>query len=115
MSSRVMYIELKKDGVRGTARIGRVTFSKNSLYGTTVFVDEDCRKEYWRKIRGMPESVSNTSYRSPGKSERERDSQEKAARRRNMDRRWRPTRHRAPGEAEQNDDHAKADEESDDA
>jgi hypothetical protein len=34
MKTRVMYIERKDDGVNGSARIGRVTFSKSgrSLY-----------------------------------------------------------------------------------
>jgi hypothetical protein len=30
MNSRIMYIELKADGVTGPARIGRVTFSKSA-------------------------------------------------------------------------------------
>ncbi len=135
MKSRVMYIELKVDGVRGPARIGRVELSKtgktlyysgrklaplkghglkanyfdtqtleefwisgpkangaDSLYGATVDVDEDCRKEYWEDIRKEPKRVLSASYRSPGSSKKERGSQEKAARRRNMDRRWLPAR-----------------------
>src|SRR5262245_51523015 len=109
MNSRVMYIELKSDNVRGPARIGRVEFSQtgktlyyagrklaplkghglkanyfdsetleefwisgpradgtDSLYGATVEIDEDCRKEYWRYIRKQPNLVSSTSYKSPG-------------------------------------------------
>ena len=136
MSSRLMYIELKADGVRGPGRIGRVELSKtgktlyysgrklaplkgrglkanyfdtktleefwisgpktdgtDSLYGATIAIDEDCRKDYWRVIRKEPEHVASTSYRSPGSSKRQRDSQEKAARRRNMDRRWQPARY----------------------
>jgi hypothetical protein len=135
MKPRLMYIELKTDGVSGPARIGRVEFSKtgatlyyrgrtfaplkghalkanyfdtqtleefwisgprrdgrDSLYATTVDVDEDSREEYWRDIRGKPEAIQIPSFKSPGKSERERDSQQKAARRRNMDRRWQPAR-----------------------
>jgi hypothetical protein len=135
VNPRVMYIELKADGVRGPARIGRVEFSqtgktlyyagrklsplkgralkanyldretreefwisapradgRDSLYGATVEVDEDCRKEYWRQIRKQPTLASNTSYKSPGNSKRERGKQEKAVRRRNMDRRWKPAR-----------------------
>jgi hypothetical protein len=136
MNSRVMYIELKVDGVRGPARIGRVEFSKSgktlyysgrklaplkghglranyfdtetleefwisgpktngtdSLSGATVAIDEDCRKEYWRDIRKKPDLLSDASFRSPGSSQKDRDSREKAARRRNMDRRWPPARH----------------------
>ena len=137
-----MYIELKKDSVRGPARIGRVAFSKtgrrlyyagrtlaplkgrglkanyfdtqtseefwisgpradgrDSLYATTVAVDEDARKEYWRDLRGMPAGALSPSYKSPGKSKRERGGQETAARRRNMDRRWQPPRIEAKRES----------------
>jgi hypothetical protein len=147
MRSRLMYIELKQDGLRGPARIGRVQSSKtgrtlyysgrtfaplkghalkanyfdtetleefwisgpradgrDSLYATAVDIDEDCRREYWRDVRGQPECASSASYRSPGKSERTRDSQEKGVRRRNMDRRWRPTRFEPRGEPEQDED-----------
>ena len=143
MNSRVMYIELKADGVRGPARIGRVEFSQtgktlyysgrklaplkgdglkanyfdsetleefwisgpradgtDSLYGATVEIDEDCRKEYWRDIRKQPQLASSTSYRSPGSSKRERGKQEKAARRRRMDRRWLPSRYEPPRQTE---------------
>ena len=79
MNSPVMYVELKADGT-------------DSLYGATVGIDEDCRKEYWRDIRKKPERISSASYRSPGSSKKERDAQEKGARRRNMDRRWQPAR-----------------------
>ncbi len=146
MNSRVMYIELKRDGIRGSGRIGRVAFSKtgktlyyagrtlaplkghalkanyfdtetreefwisgprtdgrDSLYATTVDVDEDCRKEYWRDIRGLPGRVSSATYRSAGKSGRKRDSQEKGARRRNMDRRWQPARFQRACDPEQHD------------
>jgi hypothetical protein len=135
MKTRLMYIELKRDGLRGPARIGRVAFSKtgktlyyagrtlarltgfalkanyfdtqtseelwvsgprtdgrDSLYPTTIEIDEDAREEYWREIRGQSGSVLTASYKSPGKSARERDTQEKAVRRRNMDRRWQPRR-----------------------
>ena len=135
MKSRLMYVELKTDGVTGPARIGRVGFSKtgatlyyrgrtlvplkghalkanyfdtqtleefwisgprkdgrDSLYSTTVEVDEDSREEYWRDIRQTPQAILTPSFKSPGKSERERDSQQKASRRRSMDRRWQPAR-----------------------
>jgi len=142
MKSRLMYIELKKDGVRGPGRIGRVAFSKtgsrlyyagrtlaplkgrglktnyfdtqtseefwisgpradgrDSLYAATVAIDEDARKEYWRDLRGMPADALRPSYKSPGKSNRERGAVEKAVRRRDMDRRWRPPRLEATGES----------------
>jgi hypothetical protein len=142
MKSRLMYIELKTDSVRGPARIGRVAFSKtgrslyyagrtfarvsgralkanyfdtqtseefwisgpradgrDSLYATTVAIDEDARKEYWRDVRGMPAGALRPSYKSPGKSKQERDALEKAARRRNMDRRWQPARFEAGRES----------------
>ena len=154
MKSRVMYIELKADGVRGPARIGRVALSKtgrtlhyagrklaplkghglkanyfdtatmeefwisgpkadgtDALYGATVEIDEDCRKAYWRDIRKQPEQAASPSYRSPGSSKKERGAQEKAVRRRNMDRRWQPARYEprrraavAVGDAEQAED-----------
>jgi hypothetical protein len=146
MNSRLMYIELKADGVRGAGRIGRVEFSKtgktiyysgrklaplkghglkanyfdtetleefwvsgpkvdgtDSLYGATIAIDEDCRKEYWRVIRKKPEYAASASYRSPGSSKRERDSQEKAIRRRNMDRRWQPARYQRRRQTEGDD------------
>ena len=136
-----MYIELKEDGLRGPARIGRVCFSKtgktlyysgrtlvplngralkanyfdgetyeefwisgprldgcDALYPTTVEIDEDSREEYWREIRRQPDNVSATSYKSPGKSVRDRAKQEKAIRRREMDRRWMPPRLEFDGE-----------------
>jgi len=36
MKSRIMYIECKPDGIRGEARIGRVTFSKT---GRSMYYD----------------------------------------------------------------------------
>ena len=65
---------------------------QDSLYPGMVEIDEDARKEYWRDVRGRPEDVTKGSYRSPGKSKRARDAQEKGARRRNMDRRRLPPR-----------------------
>ncbi len=142
MNSRVMYIELKKDGLRGPARIGRVATSKSgktlyyagrtlaplkghglkanyfdvktleefwisgptadgsdSLYPTTVEIDEDARDEYWRGLRSQSEGVRSPSYKSQGRSRRERSQQEKAVRRRNMDRRWQPVRFRVTEES----------------
>lgn len=39
----------------------------DSLYKTTVFVDEDIRKDYWTDIRGMPERQNQESFTSTGK------------------------------------------------
>jgi hypothetical protein len=132
MKPRLMYIELKEDGLRGRGRIGRVSFSqtgrtiyyagrtlaamsgralkanyfdtqtleefwisrpradgRDSLFPTTVEVDDDSREEYWRDVRRTSDAPA--SYKSPGKARRERASLEKAVRRRDMDRRWRAT------------------------
>lgn len=72
---------------------------RDSLYATTVAIAEDARKEYWRDLRGMPAGALRPSYKSPGKSKQERDALEKAARRRNMDRRWQPARFEANRES----------------
>ncbi len=86
MRSRLMYIELKKDGVRGPARIGRGLKAN--------YVDTQTLEEFW--ISGP---------RADG-----RDTQEKGARRRNMDRRWQPGRFEAKREstveAGDSDEHA---------
>jgi hypothetical protein len=137
MKPRLMYIELKEDGLRGPARIGRVTLSQtgktlyydgrtlapmsgglkanyfdtntleqfwisgpradgcDSLYAATVDIDDDARSEYWRDIRKQPGHALERSYKSPGKSKKDRDAQEKGLRRRNMDRRWQPARFEA--------------------
>jgi hypothetical protein len=135
MKSRIMYVELKMDGLRGAGRIGRVAASKtgttlyyagrtlaplkgqalkanyfdtktleefwisgprldgcDSLHPATIEIDDDSREEYWREYRKTPNAVLSTSYRSPGKSKRERGQQETAVRRRDMDRRWRAPR-----------------------
>ena len=42
----------------------------DSLYGGTVEIDEDVRREYWTEIRGMPESADQERYASPGKYSR---------------------------------------------
>jgi hypothetical protein len=39
----------------------------DSLYGGTVQIDEDVRREYWTEIRGMPGKAAQKSYVSPGK------------------------------------------------
>jgi hypothetical protein len=58
---------------------------RDSLYSTTVEVDEDARDEYWRVLRAEPERVVNHSYKSLGRSKRERERQEQGVRRRRMD------------------------------
>lgn len=47
MQSKIMYIELKSDGLRGEGRIGLVTFSKsaNTLY---------YKDRVFKKAKGMP-------------------------------------------------------------
>jgi hypothetical protein len=75
MKSRIMYIEYKGDGLAGTARIGRVTFSKS---GKTVyyrgrslqtlsgrgykanFFDAETGERYW--ISGPQKDGQDTLY-----------------------------------------------------
>lgn len=133
MQSKIMYIELKTDGLRGKGRIGLVKFSKSgstlyyknrvfqknkgmplkanyfdessledfwissprkdgndSLFSSTVNVDEDVRIEYWEKIRKLPNLIENTAYKSVGKTKAEREKIEKGLRRRQMDNAWMP-------------------------
>lgn len=133
MNTKIMYIELKSDGLRGEGRIGRVQLSKtgktlyygertlvpakgsplkanyydqethedfwvsgakkdglDSLFSSTVYIDEDVRDEYWVSVRGVPEKVAEISYKSPGKSKEEREKIEKGLRRRQMDNAWMP-------------------------
>lgn len=40
------------------------------LYPAVVEIDEDVREEYWTTIRGRPESVAQTSFRTNGKHPR---------------------------------------------
>ena len=40
------------------------------LYPGVVEVDEDVREEYWQDVRGLPQAVHLTSFRSPGKHSR---------------------------------------------
>jgi hypothetical protein len=37
---------------------------EDKLYGGVVEIDEDAREEYWKKVRGLPERVTDRSYRS---------------------------------------------------
>jgi len=37
---------------------------EDKLYGGVVEIDEDAREEYWEKVRGLPERVTDRSYRS---------------------------------------------------
>ncbi len=61
----------------------------DALFPGVVEIDEDAREDYWTQIRQDVSKVRNTSYRSPGKTKAERESIEKAVRRRDMDRRFR--------------------------
>jgi hypothetical protein len=61
----------------------------DSLLPAIVEIDADVREEYWTKIRRQPSNSELSSYRSPGKSKRERERLEKAVRRHDMDRRFR--------------------------
>lgn len=131
MKPRIMFIELKEDGLRGVGRIGLVEFSKtgkslyykdrmlkktkgaplkanyydeetfedfwisgpksdgkDSLFPAEIEIDEDVREEYWAEIRNSPNRISDTSYKSPGKSKAEREKIEKGLRRRQMDNGW---------------------------
>ena len=42
----------------------------DTLYPGVVSIDEDVREEYWKDIRGLPNEVAKTSYRSSGKYSR---------------------------------------------
>lgn len=42
----------------------------DSLYPQVVEVDEDVREEYWAEIRGLPDSVEQAAFNSPGKYSR---------------------------------------------
>lgn len=133
MISKIMYLELKSDGLRGEGRIGRVRLSKtgktlyygertlvpatgsplkanyfdqdtledfwvsgakkdggDSLFSGTVNVDEDVREEYWVSVRNAPGKITESSYKSPGKTKAEREKIEKGLRRRQMDNGWMP-------------------------
>jgi len=133
MQPKIMYIELKTDGLRGIGRIGRVHFSKtgktlyygdrtlnqahgsplkanyfdeetledfwvsgpkrdgqDSLFAGKIDIDEDVRVEYWSEIRNSPNNISQSSFKSLGKSKAEREAIEKGLRRRQMDNGWMP-------------------------
>ena len=87
MNSRIMYIELKADGVTGPARIGRVAFSKSgkTLYyrGNTLescdgrgfkcnFFDVETQEGYW--ISGCKRNGGDRLY--PGTIEIDEDVRE---------------------------------------
>ena len=40
---------------------------RDSLYSTTVKIDEDVREEYWVKIRSKPELKEKATFRCAGK------------------------------------------------
>jgi hypothetical protein len=61
----------------------------DSLFPAEIFIDENVREIYWLEIRRDPSKVQQTTYKSKGKTKRERERIEKAVRRRDMDRRFR--------------------------
>lgn len=63
----------------------------DSLFPSIVYVDDDVREEYWTTIRSLPNEVSKTSFKSPGKSKAQREKIEKGLRRRQMDNGWMPS------------------------
>jgi len=134
VQSKIMYIELKSDGLRGEGRIGLVKFSKSgntlyykdrvfkkakgmplkanyfdedsledfwvssprkdgndSLFSSTVKIDEDVCIEYWEKVRKLPKLIQSTTYKSAGKTKAEREKIENGLRRRQMDNAWMPS------------------------
>jgi len=133
VNTKIMYLEIKSDGLRGEGRIGRVRLSKtgktlyygertlvptkgsplkanyfdqethedfwatgakkdgsDSLFPLVVNIDEDIREEYWLTVRCCPENITQTCYKSLGKSKAEREKIEKGLRRRQMDNAWMP-------------------------
>jgi hypothetical protein len=64
----------------------------DSLFPTEILIDENVREIYWREIRRDPSKVDRTTYKSKGKTKRERERLEKAVRRHDMDRRFRAPR-----------------------
>ncbi len=134
VQSKIMYIELKSDGLQGEGRIGLVKLSKSgntlyykdrvfqkakgmplkanyfdestledfwissprkdgndSLFSSTVNIDEDVRIEYWERIRELPKLTQSNTYKSSGKTKAEREKIEKGLRRRQMDNAWMPS------------------------
>lgn len=61
----------------------------DSLYPTAVQIDADVRERYWREIRGNTGKAQAEKYKSLGKGRKAIEAVEKAARRRDMDRRFR--------------------------
>ena len=61
----------------------------DSLFPATIEIDVEVREKYWTEIRGQPENINKTSYKSPGKSKKEIEAVEKSVRRHDIDRRFR--------------------------
>src|SRR5262245_21815114 len=61
----------------------------DSLFPAEICIDENVREIYWLEFRRDPASLDRRTYKSKGKSKRERERIEKAVRRRDMDRRFR--------------------------
>ena len=76
MQPRIMYIELKTDGLRGTGRIGRIQFSKTGktlYYGNRTLVqtrtpmkanyfDEETLEDFW--VSGPKKDGSDSLFAS---------------------------------------------------
>lgn len=61
----------------------------DSLFPAIIEIDDEVREKYWTEIRGQPENINKTSYKSPGKSKKEIEAVEKSVRRHDIDRRFR--------------------------
>ena len=61
----------------------------DSLFPMKIEIDSNAREEYWVEIRKRPEDAKLKTYKSEGKSKKEREKIEKAVRRHDMDRRFR--------------------------
>ena len=63
----------------------------DSLFSSTVEIDDNVRIEYWEKVRKLPKLIQSTTYKSAGKTKTEREKIEKGLRRRQMDNVWMPS------------------------
>jgi hypothetical protein len=64
----------------------------DALLSAIIEIDADVREEYWSVIRREPSQSQQATYRSPGKTKRERERLEKSVRRHDIDRRFRAPR-----------------------
>ena len=61
----------------------------DSLFPATIEIDEAVCEEYWTAVRKAPGNKTARTYKSPGRSKKEREAVEKAVRRHDIDRRFR--------------------------